>query len=1290
MELFTWGSGNYGRLGLGHSRDAKYPQRVGGVLNGYEVVSADCSWYHSAVVTTTGQVATFGSKVTKCLGTEPGDSDVSSGEDEEGNEGSDQSDDEDLLRPSQQVPRPQRRPRPQSQPATGHDHCSAAFVPQVLRSFPQRVTVVQVAVGGDMIGAQCLAVTRSGRLFSWGFGQACGLGTQANVSTPTLVSKFLGFGAYEGQTTSQMEPLAWGRHSHIRYRKHAPERHLGLQILRPKIIRAACGGGFSAVLSSEGEVFTFGLSATGRLGFRTKFRAQLRPRRVETLKEGITDISAGSGFLLLCSAAGRLLAWGDNTKGQLGIGHLQESCEPAALGRACPAAFVFQAVAAGDSHSLALDSAGKVYSWGGEGGPMTGQGSPMSLPAQVDMAYQFRLRALPHWWVRPAPIRALAGNHVIHIAAGCLHSLALTAEGCLFAWGAALQAGVTPADASQVRPEAAWIPRLLAPSPKMPLVRVKTATAGGWHSLAAATSSTAMRSLLWDTEGTDDPIRSQHRELFCDGYLVSSSDSTSSSEARVPFSCAALKARLAHADGHDSPAWIAFASHIQRRRSFAFLLNRDQAEPDGERRARRISEQLAASERRPLPSFAREPPAEHVEVSPGKTDATSAAEEDDDNELDLLDIVQMHRRHKAAGMVENPAGDADEAAGRAVKKLAPKEKAKLLVSEEAPLKPVKATRVVPDFSSDSSDGPARAPPSRGVRIQKAEAGSSVTHPGKVSTQGGSSSSAAGTQARSRRTFRAKGVVPVLALKECSEAVLAALVHFLLTDDLGHLEVIDESHPAWQGEQHLKLLQTRSPGDAETEPSERPSRQRAVECKLLRTEVATLSSLGTKLGLERLTQLCSQMLLRIDAPGAPALFVPPSTMEAAMSTLLNQAMAGPCPDGPDTRLLIGPPSNHKQKWGHPRVPPNGVLYAHGFVLCDQCRNVQVASGNPADGNRDYQGVCLLQPCSLGSGGSLVRFELDLRDVAADVVFAWLRYLYRHEDLTLVWPCGDAEPDAVVLAEGFWTALLRLGQRLGDSKLQLYAQEVLVDCLSIDNWSHLAVFAEQSQCSLLSEAALMTGVRILIDPIMRSFKVPTGLEGADGKIPENEEDDPEEVTEQAATAGRVSFGQAMPGQAGSAYSQVDLDMEKHLMSLSIHSSQADLDALASLKKTSPGQFAELKHRLAERVISARRAAKQLHQCARYFSNQEKHGGLGSQAGRRRLLFEFTLLAVVIMFFMLPTPLRKALLNQARWLAPGLFSAFDNTTAAAVFSSWKMGVVNALIVAALSVLMFIRLKQ
>ncbi|CAE7238746.1 CPK28, partial [Symbiodinium pilosum] len=76
-----------------------------------------------------------------------------------------------------------------------------------------------------------------------------------------------------GRMRKHEEPLGWGKHSHLRYRQRQSNKNLGLQFLRPKIAKASCGGGFSVVMSTEGEVFTFGVSASGRLGFRTKFRA---------------------------------------------------------------------------------------------------------------------------------------------------------------------------------------------------------------------------------------------------------------------------------------------------------------------------------------------------------------------------------------------------------------------------------------------------------------------------------------------------------------------------------------------------------------------------------------------------------------------------------------------------------------------------------------------------------------------------------------------------------------------------------------------------------------------------------------------------------------------------------------------------------------------------------------------------------------------------------------------------------------------------------------------------------
>ncbi|GLC44604.1 hypothetical protein PLESTB_001324500 [Pleodorina starrii] len=57
--VFAWGWGRYGNLGDGESQDRYLPTRVVG-LEGVRVVSAECGWRHSAVVSEDGRVFTFG------------------------------------------------------------------------------------------------------------------------------------------------------------------------------------------------------------------------------------------------------------------------------------------------------------------------------------------------------------------------------------------------------------------------------------------------------------------------------------------------------------------------------------------------------------------------------------------------------------------------------------------------------------------------------------------------------------------------------------------------------------------------------------------------------------------------------------------------------------------------------------------------------------------------------------------------------------------------------------------------------------------------------------------------------------------------------------------------------------------------------------------------------------------------------------------------------------------------------------------------------------------------------
>lgn len=1251
MEVYSWGSGNYGRLGLGSGADAARPQLVSGVLNGYEVVGSACSWYHSAVVTSTGDVATFGSKISKCLGTAASGSDVSDGAaaSDHSLEGLDSEGEDEIASVGlKAMPRARRGDRRARDPlhSKGIGRSTSDFVPHLLRSFPSRVNVVQVAVGSDMLGAHTLAVSRNGRLYSWGYGPACGLGSTANVSTPTLVTKFLGTGAGEGGSgrmrKQEMEPLGWGKHSHLRYRQRPSNKHLGLQLLRPKIAKASCGGGFSVVMSTEGEVFTFGVSASGRLGFRTKFRAQLRPRRIETLAEGTIDIAAGAAFVLLCSAAGKLLSWGDNSKGQLGVGHLQESHEPLTLSRACPAAFVMQAVAAGDSHSLALDSAGRAYSWGGEGGPMTGQGQPVPNSTQVDAAFQFRLRQLSHWWVRPHPIRALVGIRVVHVDAGCLHSLALSQDGAVYAWGAPLQAGTSQNNSALkgTRSQVSWIPRLVAPSPKLPLVRVGAVAAGGWHSIATATPASPLDRLLpadWSQEERDEEGLATTNQAastlvdFCDGFLVSEKDSTPEEEARIPVCCTAIRARLAMPDGTDSPVWRALSAQVVRLRPESIAI-----------------------------------------ISP---EAVGREEEDTGSESGgLLELAEMHRsRHRSVAQRKHPTtaqnSDADEAAGLALNPLPAgglqKPKVKTGVPRKKPVptfssdsdsgnggvakrelrskmaasRPPQVAvpkRTVPDFSSDDSASEEELLPDEVVTAARSPPARSDA----TSTYG---SPAASTAARSRQQPAvghqgpASSTLSGLELRSFGEAVLAALVRYFCTNTLRNIEVIDESHPAWQREQQLRMRQYGSNPEA-AEESLRPTRLRAARGLLLRQEVRDLRHIGVFLGIERLARLCDQLLLRMDAPGAPALFVPASSIGTAMWTLLQQTLRPPDRDGPDTDLLCTPPGPRKHHWGPRWLPADGHLQAHAFVLCAGCCNLhteQRSVDGPAElagggrlGQRASDTSDTMPKLRLrrrdGGGGGTPTYELDLQDYPADVVFAWLRYLYTQDDLELTWPLRhnrrnreEAPP------EMWWMQLLHLGRLVGDWKLQLYAQDTLVGALTVHNWAEMAAFAEQVQCTVLLEAALMMGLRQLLPHLLASFAVPTGLEGPDRKVPEQGD-----TLQPEQAAGVPSSG------------SVEVELERKLLDLRGSRQAATAKAsLLILQRSSPSSFSELKTRLADSISAAQKSGAQLQRCVNYFDSHEQRG-FRRDEGRGSARWELGAAVLGLSIFLLPAGARQTM--------------------------------------------------
>ncbi|MEI7953810.1 MAG: cadherin-like beta sandwich domain-containing protein [Verrucomicrobiota bacterium] len=136
----------------------------------------------------------------------------------------------------------------------------------------------------------------------------------------------------------------------------------------------------------------------------------------------VANYFGGTGNdLVLEWANRRLLAWGSNASGLLGNGTTTDQPAPIPVDMTgVLAGKTVIAIAAGQSHSLALTADGTLAAWGSNSYGQLGNGSSSSsslLPVLVDAT------------------GVLSGKRVVKIAAGYNHSLALCADGTLVTWG---------------------------------------------------------------------------------------------------------------------------------------------------------------------------------------------------------------------------------------------------------------------------------------------------------------------------------------------------------------------------------------------------------------------------------------------------------------------------------------------------------------------------------------------------------------------------------------------------------------------------------------------------------------------------------------------------------------------------------------------------------------------------------------------------------------------------------------------------------------------------------------
>ena len=181
-----------------------------------------------------------------------------------------------------------------------------------------------------------------------------------------------------------------------------------------KAAPVAAGLYHGLALTSTSAVFAWGWNIVGQLGNGSTNGSDVPVKARLPGGTKVTAISAGFAHSVALTSTGAVLAWGKNYNGNLGNGSTTDSDVPVKVN--LPTGTKVTAIAAGAEHNLAVTSTGAVLAWGYNAYGQLGNGGTGASDVPVNVS-------LP------------TGTKVTAVAAGALHSLALTSTGTVLAWG---------------------------------------------------------------------------------------------------------------------------------------------------------------------------------------------------------------------------------------------------------------------------------------------------------------------------------------------------------------------------------------------------------------------------------------------------------------------------------------------------------------------------------------------------------------------------------------------------------------------------------------------------------------------------------------------------------------------------------------------------------------------------------------------------------------------------------------------------------------------------------------
>jgi alpha-tubulin suppressor-like RCC1 family protein len=332
------------------------------------------------------------------------------------------------------------------------------------RTSPIQVTAVS-AVNAVALGtSHTLAVKDDGTVWAWGlntYGQL-GNGTTVKAAAPIQVTGLINVIAVAAGTSHSYAlkadgtVWAWGRNSNGSLGDGTTTQRLSpVQITTlANVTSIASGSTHGLALLADGTVKSWGLNSSGQLGDNTTSQ-RLTPVTIPTLS-GVAALAAGANHSLARKTDGTAWVWGANTNQQLGNGTTTNARTPLAVSSITTAV----ALSGGSTHSVIANADGSILALGDNTQGQLGNGV---ANAQL-----------------PIPVQVASTLPMADIAAGKLHSLAITPAGALYSWGYNSNGQLGDGTTTQRN-----VPVLLNG-----FTQVSRFAAGGSHTLAVKTDGT--------------------------------------------------------------------------------------------------------------------------------------------------------------------------------------------------------------------------------------------------------------------------------------------------------------------------------------------------------------------------------------------------------------------------------------------------------------------------------------------------------------------------------------------------------------------------------------------------------------------------------------------------------------------------------------------------------------------------------------------------------------------------------------------------------------------------------